>query len=100
MQQESGLSIAAFCEFEGISQGSFYAWRRRLQQETPETTIRQADTGGDADEAPRLVPVRLVDDAQSAAVEVVSAKGLVLRVGDDAGTENVRRMLQLLQEIA
>ncbi|QDU89503.1 hypothetical protein Pla175_28950 [Pirellulimonas nuda] len=28
----SGLSVRAFCEREGISTASFYAWRRSLQQ--------------------------------------------------------------------
>ncbi len=29
-QQGSGLSIGEFCRREGISQGSFYAWKRKL----------------------------------------------------------------------
>ena len=32
-QGSSGLSIAAFCRREGVSQPSFYAWRRRLRVE-------------------------------------------------------------------
>ena len=29
-QQESGLSIAAYCKREGISEQTFYGWRKRL----------------------------------------------------------------------
>jgi transposase-like protein len=48
--RKSGLAVAHFCEREGISTASFYAWRRRLQ----------ADMAPDALVEPRLVPVRLV----------------------------------------
>ena len=33
-QAESGLSVQAFCEHEGIKAASLYGWRSRLQQET------------------------------------------------------------------
>ena len=32
-QAESGLSVQAFCEREGIKAASLYGWRSRLQQE-------------------------------------------------------------------
>jgi hypothetical protein len=31
--RDSGLTVAAFCEREGISAASSYAWRRRLQHD-------------------------------------------------------------------
>jgi hypothetical protein len=43
--------------------------------------------------------VKLVEEKGSSAVEVVSPSGLILRVGDDANTENVRRVLQLMHEV-
>lgn len=30
-QEESGLSVAAFCREKGVCAGSFYHWRRRLR---------------------------------------------------------------------
>jgi DNA-binding CsgD family transcriptional regulator len=33
-QRRSGLSALAFCNQEGVSPKSFYAWRRRLQKKT------------------------------------------------------------------
>ncbi len=33
-QAESGLSVQAFCEREGIKAASLYGWRSRLQQES------------------------------------------------------------------
>jgi transposase-like protein len=102
MQAESGLSIAKFCEREGIKQGTFYAWRRRLkrQREAGEGRGDWPEGGEKAKESPRLVPVRLLEDNGPTAVEVVSPKGLTLRVRDDADTQNVRRVLQLMHELA
>jgi hypothetical protein len=31
-QAQSGLSVRAFCEREGLSPASFYLWRRNLAQ--------------------------------------------------------------------
>jgi transposase-like protein len=99
-QQKSGLSIARFCQREGLQPVTFYGWRRKLQQQALKAPRGHADDGRQAKESPLLVPVRLLQDRESAAVEVVSPRGMVLRVRDDADTENVRRVLQLLQEIA
>ena len=30
-QQRSGLSIAAFCQKQGLAMGTFYAWKRRFR---------------------------------------------------------------------
>ncbi|MFM7846501.1 MAG: IS66 family insertion sequence element accessory protein TnpA [Planctomycetota bacterium] len=32
-QARSALSVRRFCELEGVSQSSFYLWRKRLAQE-------------------------------------------------------------------
>lgn len=94
MQTESGLSVRKFCEQEGLGQASFFAWRRKLRSEGEE-----ADGGEKGDESVRLAPVKLLDEKGISAVEVVSPCGLVLRIGDDADTENVRRVLQLMHEV-
>src|SRR5262249_62115567 len=48
-QATSGLSIPEFCEREGVSTASFYAWRRRLA--APPVTAPSAP--------PLFVPIRL-----------------------------------------
>jgi len=102
MQRESGLSIAKFCEREAIKQGTFYAWRRKLklQGQASEDSGGRPEDGEKAEKSPRLVRVQLLEDRESAAVEVVSRNGLTLRVRNDADTDNVRRVLQLLHEFA
>jgi transposase len=82
----SGLSVPDFCEREGISTGSFYTWRRRLQ----------ADPAPAAADAPRLVPVRLVTPPASVPVELLLPSGLVLRLSPDTDIDWLRQLLPLL----
>ncbi len=46
----SGMTVARFCEDEGVSTASFYRWRNRLADQGPATrsanTRRWATTGG------------------------------------------------------
>jgi len=39
-QAESGLSVRAFCEREGIKAVSLYGWRSRLQREAQDESAR------------------------------------------------------------
>ena len=41
-QDSSGLTVSAFCERAGISQPSFYSWRRRLRSEVTFTEVKAA----------------------------------------------------------
>ena len=50
-QQQSGLTIAEFCERKHVSTASFYLWRRRLRQQP--------------DDTPAFVPLDVADDASS-----------------------------------
>ena len=84
--RKSGLAVADFCEREGISTASFYAWRRRLQP----------DTAPDAADEPRLVPVRLVTPPPSAPVELLLPSGCVLRLYPDTDLTWLQQLLPLL----
>jgi hypothetical protein len=81
-QRASQQSIADFCQDEGVSTASFYAWRRRLQfpgRLVPSQVPRSA-----------LVPVRIVPEPSLTreAVIVEWPGGIVVRVatGCDAAT--------------
>ena len=69
--RRSGLSVRAFCRAEGISEPSFYVWRRKLEQA--------------AHEKPAFLPVHVVtEQAKQPAtrdIEIVLANGRCLRVG-------------------
>jgi hypothetical protein len=82
----SGLAVPAFCDREGISVTSFYAWRRRLQR-VP--ALPAADS-------PRLVPVQLASPPASAPVELLLPSGCTLRLSPDCDLAWLRQFLRLL----
>ena len=56
--RRSGLSVARFCENEGVSASAFYYWKRRLTSQTPP--------------GPRFVPVSVVGERLYVEVELPS----------------------------
>jgi transposase-like protein len=93
----SGLSIAAFCEDAGLSQQSFYRWRRvlrkrsrRLDQQRPQAVDAATEKAATAiaRPLPLFVPLAVESMAAAAVLEVVVRGGRVIRVpaGFDAPT--------------
>src|SRR5260370_22190817 len=84
-QQRSGNSVKQFCKEQGLTEGSFYAWRKRLQKR-------------------ELVRFALVDrgatrqgPAMEAALELVMATGERLRIGAGVDTATLRTVLEALR---
>ena len=69
--RNSGFTIKKFCKQQGISEPSFYAWRKRLEKR---------DAEGQAPSA--LVPVNLVDEQDDAQRKLESA---TLRIETPSG---------------
>lgn len=98
--RESGLSVRAFCEREGLAEPSFYAWRKRLslQATASEKTATKKAVHGD-----KLVPVRIVDEDRSLTaqasvqMEISTPSGYTLRF--DGGVE-MHRLNAVLVTIA
>jgi transposase len=90
--RNSGLSVRDFCAEKGLTEPSFYSWRR---------TIAQRDA-----EAVRFVPVRVVPEEQPAAMdhgvrsglELVLRAGRLLRVGPGFDAATLQRLLTVLEE--
>jgi hypothetical protein len=79
--KKSGQTIAAFCTARGLSQASFYAWRRKFARHdgvAPITTF---------------VPLTIVPDA---VVEVVLPMGVVVRVPTAADMAAVAKLVAAL----
>ena len=81
--QSSGLTIKAFCKQQGISQPSFYAWRRKLKKRDTDDESPRADHG-------TLVPVRLVDEQEDLSgnfdcvtLRIATPSGLTVDVAAD-----------------
>jgi hypothetical protein len=108
--RRSGLSGRSFCRVHGLSEPSFYAWRRtsqqRDQQASPESqgAARRATTPVQRtaalpcrrDGLPNFVPVTIA--APTPSLELVLGDGRSVRVpaGFDAAT--LRQLLAVLQE--
>ena len=84
-QQRSGVSVKQFCKEQGLTEYSFYAWRKRLQESGP---VRFA-----------LVErsVRRQERTAEAALELVLATGERLRIGAGVDTATLRIVLDLLR---
>ena len=68
-QQHSGISVKQFCKERGLTEYSFYAWRKRLQESGP---VRFAVVERSA---------RRQERTAEAALELVLATGERLRIG-------------------
>ena len=86
--QGSGLSIRDFCARRGLSQPSFYAWRRELQR-------RDA-------EKPLFVPIRLRSDDRATpvtpALQVLLARGRRIHIAPGFDAATLRQLLAVLEE--
>jgi hypothetical protein len=88
-QASQPITVRAFCTARGISQPSFYAWRREIQR-------RDRDR-------PQFLPVRVVDEApvperDGSAIEVVLGGGHCLRVRPGFDRATLVRLLEALGE--
>ena len=74
-----------FCKEQGLTEYSFYVWRKRLQERGP---VRFA-----------LVErsVRQQERTAEAALELVLATGERLRIGDGVDTATLRAVLDILR---
>ena len=91
-QQQSGLTVAKFCDREGVSQGTFYQWKRKLQgRRSPQSqqgparrkkgarTNREGKPPATASNLP-FVQLPLPAGASCPWIEVVLAEGTVVRL--------------------
>jgi hypothetical protein len=96
----SKLTIRAFCDEQGVSEASFYSWRRTIAQRERQTAFTPVVRGKRVDDPPIFVPLRVapVPTAATSALEVVVGPGRVIRVppGFDAAT--LRNLLAVLEE--
>src|SRR4051795_8801781 len=84
-QQTSGVSVKQFCKEQGLTEYSFYAWRKRLQQTGP---VRFALV----DRSPRRQ-----EPAAEAALELVLATGDRLRISAGVDAATLRTVLDVLR---
>ena len=84
-QRRSGKSVKQFCKEQGLTEYSFYAWRKRLQEEG---SVRFALV----DRSPRRQ-----ERATEAALELVLGSGERLRIGVGVDAATLRTVLDVLR---
>ena|ERR1022692_816597 len=83
-QQQSKLSVSAFCRQHGFSDQAFYNWRKRLAADEP---VRFALVEANPSGADRFAPLELI---------LASGDRLRIAPGTDAAT--LRAVLNVLRE--
>src|SRR5579859_92048 len=83
-QEQSGLSVRAFCQKHRASEHSFYQWRKRLAERLP---VKFA-----------LVETSRSATAAVAAVEVILTSGERLRIAPGIDAATLRLVLSVLRE--
>jgi transposase len=86
--RRSGQTVAQFCVAEGVSEPSFYVWKRTL--------VAGADPAGPSAPAPTLVPIRLTP-SPAAPIELALPSGAVVRFPADARPEVIVAVLRGLE---
>lgn len=84
-QRRAGISVKQFCKEQGLTEYSFYAWRKRLQERGP---VRFALVDRSA---------RLQEHASEAALELVLVTGERLRISAGVDATTLRIVLDVLR---
>ena len=90
-QAGSGLSVRAFCRREGLSEPSFYSWRRELDKRDRQRADQSA--AGAAHSAAGLVAVDVIGVLGEAMLEIIVDGGVVIRLREEASAETLQRVL-------
>ena len=104
--RRSGLGVRVFCAQHGITEASFYAWRRIVAERDQESArVRAKPERGSvghaepaSDEAPTFLPLRVIDVSTQVAFEVVLERGRVVRVLRGFDADTLRQLLAVLEE--
>ena len=95
-QATSGQSVRRFCASEGISEPSFYSWRKRLRERHDgRSPARQSKSSEEVlGDATSFIPLKLVDDA--ATLEIVHPRGYRIQVTGDVNPVVLRHVIEAL----
>jgi len=90
--KNSGMSVSQFCKAEGLSEGTFYGWRRRL-------SVRNAQRKEPVDPKPSaFIEVAMPRD-DPVPLELVLSSGHTLRIRSAADNEILNNVLSVLRQV-
>lgn len=95
-QADSGVSVRQFCGEEGISEPSFYAWRRKLGNPARGGRRPLTSNRGGSRNDEDFIPLKLPESP--GAVEVVHPSGCRIRVTGEVDARGLQQILDALDE--
>ena len=108
-QSASGQSIRRWCHENGVSEPTYYVWRRKLQNRDHERGLPECDSHASLSEATvapgfvalDVVPSDVVTSAATSAdctaqLEIDVAGGVVIRLRENASAETLERVLSVV----
>ena len=90
MQRDSGLSVTEFCRREGLKASSFFAWRKRLEDD-----VVSVERSSGHEVATKFAEVSVVESVPIP-IEVVAPNGIVVRLPESAGSDCLERVVTVL----
>ena len=91
--QASGMSVSKFCKAEGLSESSFYNWRKKLATTDAPGPDKQKKLNGSA-----FIEVAMPKD-NPAALELVLSSGNTLRISSGADSKTLNNVISVLQQV-
>ncbi len=88
--KSSQLSIRQFCKQEGLSEPSFYSWRKKLAKDNEPLKNEQKDTSSSA-----FIEVAMPRN-ESVALELVLSSGNTLRINSCTDSQTLTMVLSAL----
>lgn len=93
----SGRSTRAFCREQGVTEGQFYAWRRRLNRQAQGTAPQRSRAAAEMTGATFALVHAATPPPEPAGVELVWADGRRLRIGPGVDAATLRTVLAVLE---
>ena len=91
--QASGMSVSKFCEAEGLSESSFYIWRKKFAQ------ADDAETGKQKKLSPSAFIEVAIPKNDPASLELVLSSGNTLRINSGANSATLNDVISVLQQV-
>ena len=90
--KSSGLSIRQFCQKEGLSEPSFYSWRKKLTQSDESAEGKPKDVNSSA-----FIEVAMPSE-KPCSLELLLSSGNILRISSHANCKTLTNVLSALCE--
>jgi len=89
--QDSGMSVSKFCKAEGLSEGTFYNWRKKLSGD-------QSQRNAHADPSPPAFIEIAMPKSNHATLELVLCSGNTLRISSTADNKTLTSVISVLRQ--